>query len=275
MTPGAIAAELGLREPEITPLEGGLSNHSWRLRDAHQDLVLRLPGKAAGELGADRHSELAVQKVAAAAGLAPHVVLARPAEGLLVTRYVDGRVLTRDDLRLPGTLARIGAWLAELHALAVPQDLAAVDFGARAAAYIESLQALGPTACLRELEQGLAARRAALPAPAQLTCCHHDLHHLNIVDRRGALVVLDWEYAGLGDPAADLAACVGYHDLDEAYTGALLDGYGGDSRRIIARMTPLCWIFDCLWFGWLEIAAREGVTVDAGRRQILVDRLLS
>ncbi len=275
MTPGAIAAELGLREPEITPLEGGLSNRSWRLRDAHQDLVLRLPGKAAGELGADRHSELTMQKIAAAAGLAPQVVLARPAEGLLVMHYVEGRVLTRDDLRLPGTLARIGAWLAELHALAAPQDLAAVDFGARATTYIESLQAQEPAAYLRKLEQGLAARRAALPAPPRLACCHHDLHHLNIVDRRGALLVLDWEYAGPGDPAADLAACVRYHDLDQAHVGALLDGYGGDSRRIIARMILLCWIFDCLWFGWLEIAAREGVAVDAGRRQMLVDRLLS
>ncbi len=49
----AIAAELGLRDPEVTPLSGGLSNRSWRLRDATHDLVLRQSGASAGQLGAD------------------------------------------------------------------------------------------------------------------------------------------------------------------------------------------------------------------------------
>lgn len=269
----AIAAELGLRHPEITPLSGGLSNRSWRLRDATQDLVLRQSGAAAGELGADARTELAMLEIAASAGLAPLVVLARPAQRMLVTRYIGGHVLTRTDVSRPAMLARIGAWFARLHALVPPQNLPVVDFGERAAGYLSRLRAEAPTSFIADLERRLAARRKSLPSPRRLVSCHHDLHHLNLVDRGDVLIALDWEYAGPGDPAADLAACIGYHDFDAQQIDALFAGYGGDPGPLLARLEPLRWIFDCLWFGWIESAARQGVSVDEARRRILADRL--
>ncbi len=271
----ALAVELGLRNAEVTPLSGGLSNRSWRLRDATQDLVLRQSGAAATQLGADGRAELAMLEIAAGAGLAPQVVLARPAAGLLVTRHVGGHLLTRADAEQPEMLARLGAWFAKLHALAPPQDFAAVDFGERAAGYLGMLRTRAPTALIAELERRLAVRRDSLPPPCRLAACHHDLHHLNVVDRGDALIALDWEYAGPGDPAADFAACICYHDLGPGQIDAILAGYGGDPRMLLARLTPLCWIFDCLWLGWMEVAALQGVAFDAGRRQRLVERLSS
>ena len=88
-------------------------------------------------------------------------------------------------------------------------------------------------------------------------------------------MALDWEYAGAGDPAADLAACIGYHDLEPELVETLLGGYGADSRSLLARLAPLRWIFDCLWLGWIEISAQQEIAVDESRRQRLVDRLLS
>jgi thiamine kinase len=269
----AIAAELGLRQPEITALPGGLSNRSWRLRDAKQDLVLRQSGAVTGELGADGRAEIAMLEIAAAAGLAPQVVLARPDQGIMVTRYVGGHVLARTDVRQPAMLARIGAWFARLHALAPPQNLPIVDFGERAAGYLARMRAESPTPLIAELERRLVARRKTLPPPRRLAACHHDLHHLNLVDRGDALIALDWEYAGPGDPAADLAACIGYHDLDAQQVEALLAGHGGDSGSLHARLPALRWIFDCLWLGWTEVAALGGIAKDDGRRQRLIERL--
>lgn len=269
----AIAAELGLRDPQVTPLSGGLSNRSWRLRDATRDLVLRQSGAAAGQLGADGRAEFAMLEIASGAGLAPQVVLARPERGLLVTQYVAGHVPTRPDVHRYPMLARIGAWFASLHALAPPAGLAAVDFGERAAAFLGRLQARAPTPLIAELERRLPAWRESLPPPRQHVACHHDLHHLNLVDTGDALIALDWEYAGPGDPAADLAACIGYHDLDPQQVEALLAGHGGDTESIAARLPALRWIFDCLWFGWVEVAALGGIAMDAERRQRLIGRL--
>jgi aminoglycoside phosphotransferase (APT) family kinase protein len=270
-----IAAALGLLDPELTELHGGLSNRSWRLRDARQDLVLRQSGAGSDILGSDPRSELAMQAIAATAGLAPPIVLARPADGLLVTRYIDGNVLSRDDVREPAMLARIGEWVARLHALAPPQGLAVIDLGARAEGYLQSAGGKLPSAFRQALRDGLADRRKAIPPPDRFVACHHDLHHLNIVDRGDSLIALDWEYAGPGDPAADLAACICYHDLDPQRVDALLAGYGDGSVALRARLVPLCWIFDCLWLGWLEMAATLDISLDAGRRQRLVERLSS
>ena len=270
----AIAADLGLQHPVVTRLHGGLSNQAWRLCDARQDLVLRKAGAAGELLGADRRSEFAMQEMAAAAGLAPSIVLMRPADGILVTRYVEGRVPTRDEFREPGMLARIGAWFAKLHALAPPQGLPTIDFGARAAGYLEVLRGKQPSSMLYELERGLAARRRSLPPLQRFVACHHDLHHLNVVDRGDALLALDWEYAGPGDPAADLAACAGYHDLEAERVESLLGGYGEGVQPLLARLAPLGWIFDCLWLGWIEISAQHGDVTDDARRQRLIARLL-
>jgi aminoglycoside phosphotransferase (APT) family kinase protein len=270
-----IATALGLQDPEVTELHGGLSNRSWRLRDAKQDLVLRQSGAGSDILGSDPRSELAMQAIAATAGLAPPIVLARPADGLLVTRYIDGNVLSRDDVREPAMLARIGDWVARLHALAPPQGLAIIDLGSRAEGYLQSPGGKLPSAFRQALRDGLADRRKATPPPDRFAACHHDLHHLNLVDRGDSLIALDWEYAGPGDPAADLAACICYHDLDPQRVDALLAGYGDGTEALRARLVPLCWIFDCLWLGWLEMAATLDISLDAGRRQRLVERLSS
>jgi nicotinamide mononucleotide transporter len=270
----AVIARLGLVQPEVAPLGGGPVNRALRLTDAAHDLVLRLAGSAANPLGADHESERAVQSLAAAQGLSPAVVIARPEEGILVTRHVGGRMLTRADLSDAATLERIGGWLAQLHALAPPAR-PAVDFGARAAGYLERVRAERPQRYLALLAGRLAAERAALSPPARLVTCHHDLHHRNLLETEGRLVAVDWEYAGPGDPAADLAACIGYHDLDQAETAALFAGYGDGGRELSARVAALGWIFTCLWFGWNAVAGLSGVAIDRAEQRRLLARLVA
>lgn len=267
-----IAAELGLVEPAITALPGGLANRVLRLRDDREDLVLRLAGPVTALLGADRQSELAIHRLAAAAGLAPAIVLARPEQGVLVTRHVAGQMPTAEQFRSPAVLARAGAWLARLHAIDAPAGFPVVDFGERAAGYLEAMRRAAPAPALDAIRAALASQRAALPPSARLAACHHDLHHRNFVDTGEGLVVIDWEYAGPGDPAADLAGCAGYHRLDAAAIDALFAGYGADAA-LRERVRALAWIFDCLWYGWNGAAATAGLGVDPREQAALEARL--
>lgn len=269
---GAVAAELGLERAVITPLPGGLANRTLRLQDGRHDYVLRLAGATGKALGASRAHEFAMLRLAAAAGLAPGIVLARPAEGLIVTRHVAGRVPERGDLLDPAFLRRVGAWIASLHALP-PPPFPAIDIAARAAAYLGDMQQRGRSAEVAAIVRQLGARRAALGPAARLAACHHDLHHRNLVDTGRSLVVFDWEYAGPGDPAADLAACIGYHSLGPAEIDALLQGYGEDGAALRARLAALGWIFDCLWYGWNGVAAQAGLEVDRSLQDRLAARL--
>lgn len=271
----AVAAELGLREPQREWLPGGIANRSWRLRDASQDVVVRFAGEPAGWLGADRESERAMQTLAAAIGLAPAIVIARPDEGLLVTRHAAGRQLAREDFRDPATLERVGAWLARLHAGATPHHLAIVDFGERAAGYLATMQATAASPAVPAIAASLAWRRAALPAPDRLVPCHHDLHHRNFIDTPAGLVALDWEYAGPGDAAADLASCIGYHALGPVEVEALLAGYGAGEGALRARLAAFAWIFDCLCYGWNAAAHAAGLAIDDAAQARLEARLLA
>jgi len=277
----AIAAAthaLGLEHPEVTPLEGGVANRSYRLREGPREFVLRIPGDAARALGASGRSELAMQSLAAQASLAPRIVLAGPAGAYVVSEFADGRTPAADAMRERPMLRRVGAWFARLHALEAPAGIPVVEFGERAAAYLERAAPQDPDGRIARLQRELARRCAALAPPARIAACHHDPHRRNFVDDGARILAVDWEYAGPGDPAADLAACAGYHALGEPAVDALLEGYGEAGAgaagvALRARIAALAWIFDCLWFGWNAAAAGLGLSPDAVEQSRLAARL--
>jgi len=101
-----------------------------------------------------------------------------------------------------------------------------------------------------------------LAGDAQVCLCHNDLYHLNVVDSADrALCLLDWEYAGLGDPYFDLAAVCCYHSYDEPLQRQLLREYaqdladGGSGDRSHARLQAMGELFDYIGILWLEVRA--------------------
>jgi aminoglycoside phosphotransferase (APT) family kinase protein len=268
------AAALGLARPAVAPLPGGVANRSYRLRAGEADLVLKVASGAAASLGASLRAEVAMQSLAAGAGLAPPIVLAPEARGFIVSRHAPGRVPSARDMRDPRLLRRVGAWIAALHRLPLPQGLPVVDIGERAAGYLARALADRPDPFLDRLARTLDARRAELAAPARLAPCHHDLHRRNFLDDGQRLLVVDWEYAGPGDPAADLASCIAYHALEGVRAAALLDGYRATDTELARRVAALGWVFDCLWFGWNAVAALAGMAPDPREQARLAARLV-
>lgn len=276
----AVAKRFAQQDPEAEALSGGLGNRCWRLRDAGRDLVVRFGAAHAGAFGVDRGDELLAHSVAAGHGLAPEILWHEAATGLLVTEFVPGRIWSRGEARRPASAARGGAWLRTLHGLPVPEGIARVDFGARA---IELGEALPPDKFPAPLRECAALQRRRLGGTTIEVLCHHDLHHLNIVDTGPRLVVLDWEYAGAGEPLMDLAGYAAYHDLNGIAVAALLAAYaGGEPPACRERFAAARWLFECVWLLWLEtrrvaegsesaeltatrrhLAARLGATPDA------------
>jgi aminoglycoside phosphotransferase (APT) family kinase protein len=84
------------------------------------------------------------------------------------------------------------------------------------------------------LEWGLRWAECCAPAPSRVTLTHRDFRTGNyMVDRDGLTAILDWEFAGWGDPHADLgwfcAACwrFGRVDLEAGGIGTRADLYRG------------------------------------------------
>ena len=61
--------------------------------------------------------------------------------------------------------------------------------------------------------------------------CHNDLLAANVIDDGARLRIVDWEYAGMGDPFFDLANFSVNVELDEGGRAALLAAYFGEARE--------------------------------------------
>ncbi len=203
----------------VEPLGGGITNHNFKVTVGGEAFVVRIRGKDTELLGIDRDHEHAASLVAASLGVGPEVVAC--IDGCLVTRYVGGPAPR------PAPAAA-GAILRVVHG--GPPIPGRFDSFRVVEAYRETAEEHGvpiPAA------YAAAARRAAAIEPRRrgvaLRPCHNDLLAANFIDDGGRLRIVDWEYAGMGDPFFDLGNFAANLELDEPGERALLEAYSGDA----------------------------------------------
>jgi thiamine kinase-like enzyme len=180
--------------------------------------VLRIGGKDTALLGIDRAAEHDASRMAAEVGVGPDVVSFVEPEGFLVTRYVEGEVGRVDVARVASALRRVHAARpirGRFDSFRVVEAYAAIA-GERGvdvpAAYASAKDVADRT------ERRLGSR--------PVRPCHNDLLSANFIDDGERLWIVDWEYAGMGDPAFDLANFAVNNGLDEEGETALLEVYG-------------------------------------------------
>jgi thiamine kinase-like enzyme len=200
----------------VEVLGGGITNHNFKVTAGGELYVLRIGGNDTGLLGIDRRVEHEASLAAAALGIGPEVVAFLEPEGYLVTRFVDGEVgrvsaeeaaplLRRfhDGPPIPGRFDafRVADSYAETPGVTLPPAYAAT----------------------KETADRIERRLGARP----LAPCHNDLLAANFIHGGERLWIVDWEYAGMGDPAFDLANFAVSNALDDDGDQLLLGAYGG------------------------------------------------
>ena len=233
-----IPAWAAATELETSYLAGGITNKNYRVNVDGQAYVLRLVGANTEALGIDRRHEYAATQAAAGAGVAPEVVDFIVPEGCLVTRFIAGRPARPDEMRQPETIRRVAETLRRVHAMApIPGTFSPFKV---VAAYRQLALDRGVKDfpanfdwLLARLQVVEAAFQAAPVAPCP---CHNDLLNENflIEDGTGRLVILDWEYAGMGDPQFDLGNVAAQHGFGDEQDRLLLENYFG-------TVTPPAW----------------------------------
>jgi thiamine kinase-like enzyme len=80
---------------------------------------------------------------------------------------------------------------------------------------------------------------ACLSNPIEPRPCHNDLLNANFIDDGTRIRIVDWEYAGMGDPFFDLGNFSINHELTPDEDAQLLAAYDGDARHVdhLARLT--------------------------------------
>ena len=77
--------------------------------------------------------------------------------------------------------------------------------------------------------------------------CHNDLLAANFIHGGERLWLVDWEYAGMGDPAFDLANFAVNNGLDEAGDDELLGAYGGGDPDVHVLMRYVSDLREAMW----------------------------
>jgi thiamine kinase-like enzyme len=204
----------------VEPLGGGITNHNFKVVVAGETFVLRIGGRNTELLGIDRDHERAASETAAALGVGPEVVAF--VDGCLVTRFIEGEPAER---LAPAEVAEV---LRRVHS--GPPIPGRFDAFHVVETYRRTAEERGtpiPAAYAQ------AARRAALIEPwrrDQTLCpCHNDLLNANFIHDGSRLRIVDWEYAGMGDPFFDLGNFAANNGLDEQGERALLEEYSGSA----------------------------------------------
>ncbi|MDF2094637.1 phosphotransferase [Aquibaculum arenosum] len=292
-----IAERAGVKDcaiREARPLSGGAIQENWLLAvelldgpgSGHAEFVLRADAPSGVAVSHSRAEEFALLQAARAAGVtAPEPYWLADAEGPLGRPFylmakaegvgLGAKVVK--DTSLGGDRAalaeRLGRELARIHSIRPPRDDLAFlgsppedPAAAFVASYRAHLDALGQPRPALEWALRWLERQAPQP-PMQVTLVHNDFRTGNyLVDSQGLTAVLDWEFAGWGDPESDLgwfcAACWRFSrpELEAGGIAARTDfyrGYEAESGRKIDDARVRYWEV-AAHLRWAVIAVQQG-----------------
>jgi thiamine kinase-like enzyme len=226
-------APLAGRSWRVERLSGGLSNATWRARTDDGPPPLDLVVRRWPEDDARDHDvEVAAATAAAAVGAGPAVAAYDPGLRAVALDHVAGRALTAEDLHDDAVLTRVVATLLRLHTARA--DLPRLDLLALADV---------PDAVADALAQG----------PEPLVLCHNDLVPANLVDDGERVTLIDFEYAGLGEPSLELAGLAVGAGFDRDRVTRLVELYDGTvSPRRLERVRHWQVVTGVVWARWAD-----------------------
>jgi len=216
------------RKLTFIPLSGGITNRNFLITLAGEAdrYVIRLAGNDTHLLGISREVEHAATVAAAGVGVGPEVVAFIRPEGYLVTRFIVGTLVSMEQVHDPATLARVADSIRRIHGgPAIPGLFVPLRVVEAYRALAAARGVPDPAGWEAAHAAGRRIERALLEAPLPLLPCHNDLLNANFIDDTERIRIVDWEYAGMGDPFFDLGNFSINHELTPDEDAALLSAY--------------------------------------------------
>lgn len=225
-----LPAALRDRSPTITRVAAGMSGAGVYRVDAGDDAcVLRLAGAMIDPAAWRR--QLAIERRAADAGLAPRVIHVDEARRAVVSAFVVDRsfpALLRNPETHEAALDLLARTFRRLHALPIPEGATARDPRELLAGAWPELRA---SHALPAFADDLVRRVLDAPAPIDdraPVLGHNDPNPTNMVYDGADLLLLDWDTAGPMHPHYDLAVISMFLRMGDDACRRLLSTYAGE-----------------------------------------------
>jgi thiamine kinase-like enzyme len=237
---------------DIEPLDGGYTNHTYKVAVDEQIYVVRINGNQNSFLGLDRKEETAVISIASKLELAPKVLpVDRPAD-YLITEFHPAEILSKDDVHQPQIIIQLAQTLTRIHEIDnVERECSPYHLITGYVQAANQLQVKIPDELPDLLKRMDAiAQRRSRDREFTRKYCHNDFYTFNIIHDH-PMVVVDWELSGYGDVFFDLATIPFSNGFDEAEDKLLLESYFGyfdeDQVQILYDMKFMNMLREVTW----------------------------
>jgi aminoglycoside phosphotransferase (APT) family kinase protein len=228
---------------EVTPVSIGHDERHYMVEVGDELSVLRLTSPSGNRPFTDPSIELEVARAAASAGVAPDVVASMPQLGCLITRFAPGRRLAPDDLARDDVLASLVGSVRALHACPAPagersafREARDLRRTARARGIPMPPSEPAATEAIERIEE------AAGTVGRSRVAIHGDLTPSSLFLDGDRVWIVDYRWAGAGDPFEDLGSLAEHLALGEDRCETMLRLYFGTideakrSRLMLMRM---------------------------------------
>lgn len=246
-----------LDQLRITPLAGGMTNRNVKIESDSDAFVLRMAGKNTALLGIQRLCEAACTRAAASVGVGPEVIAYLPDQGVLVTRFLPGKVLTPSESCEPAVMHRIVTTLLRYHGSPEGSGSFCPFRTVRNYYALAAERGVVFPDTMKQALKLLCRLEDALVSNDPACLCHNDLLPGNFIDDGETARLIDWEYAGMGDRYFDLANLAVNHTYDDEQERRLLQLYFGtvDEQRLqrLRMMRLVSDMREAMW-GFLQAA---------------------
>ena len=205
-------------------LNGGYSNHTYKVDADGGSYVLRINGDQTPIMKLDRLEEIRINEEANSKNIAPFMYGKYSNKEYMVSEFVKGScTLTKEEaLRVDG-IKNLAGILKDIHSIEgdyreySPFELLDV--------YLQGIKLFKvqiPSDVCKFLHKVEEIRKYSEQFNTK-KFCHNDFYTYNILKHKSRFYVIDWEFAGLGDPFFDFA------------TISFSNGYSADQDMLLLR----------------------------------------
>ena len=213
---------------DIEPLSGGMTNLNFKVTDGANQYVVRFGEDDPIHL-ISRQNEIASSRAAFDIGVSPELV--HHEAGILVVRFIDGKVFDESDVRIDHNLERIVELLQRFHhELPKKFNGVAVMFWVfQVLRHYHNLLVQGESAHAARLPElaSIGAELEAAVGPVEIVFGHNDLLPANFIDDGDKIWLIDFDYAGFNSPLFDLSNLASNNELNDVQERAMLEQYFG------------------------------------------------
>jgi thiamine kinase-like enzyme len=242
---------------------GGMSNFNYKVQYHGKSYVLRIPGNGADGM-VERENEELNSLLAQMMGIHPTIVYFNRKTGVKLVDYIENaETLNASSIQDKGNLQQIALIYRTLHNSRVRERN---DFNIfhEIDKYNFLIEKSGAK-MYGDFEGGdsrvIALEHRLNRMGVELKPCHNDGVPENFIkDTHGNIYLIDWEYSGMNDPVAELAALFLESDFSKESQNIVLNHYfeGNIPSDLQERLLIYQVLWDYLWAQWTVIKEAKG-----------------